>query len=116
MRKTVLTLMLLLSGAWLLAQDNMSKSSGTSGTTTIEGCLQTTGSYYNLTDSSGKVYHLSGEANKLKDHVGHQVQITGMPGVKTVDTTVQGAESTAKELSVFKVKSVKHVADTCTSK
>ena len=116
MRKTVLTLVLLLSGAWLLAQDNTSKSSGTSGTTTIEGCLQTTGSYYNLTDSSGKSYRLSGYSDSIKDHVGHQVQITGIPGEKAVDTTVQGAESTAKELRVFKVKSVKHVADTCTSK
>jgi hypothetical protein len=113
MRKTLLTLVLLLSAAWLLAQDTMGKSSGAAGETTITGCLSTTGTYFNLTDSSGKVYRLNGYANKLKDHVGHQVAITGMPGVKTVGTTTQGAASTAKEIPVFKVKSIQHVADSC---
>lgn len=113
MRTTVLTLLLLVSAACLLAQDNPSKSAGA---TTIEGCLKAAGSYYTLTDGTGKVYHLSDPNSKLQGHDGQQVQITGTPRIKTVDTTVQGAESTAKEESVFRVKSVKHIADTCTSK
>jgi hypothetical protein len=113
MRKILLTLVLLLTATWLLAQDNMGKSSGTSSTTTIEGCLSNHNGQYWLTQKDGSVYQLSSHANVLKEHVGHEVEITGVPGVKTTDTTVQGAASSAKEQPVFRVKSVKHIADTC---
>jgi len=112
MRKILLTvLLLLLSASWLLAQDNMGKSSMSE--TTIEGCLSTSTGHYYLTDTTGKKYFLSGYANKLKDHVGHEIKVTGMLGLKTTGTTQQGAASTATEKEVFKVKSVEHVADTC---
>lgn len=113
MRRTLAILMLLLSASWLLAQDNMGKSSDAAGTT-IEGCLSSSSGHYYLTDNSGKKYFLSGEANKLKSHVGHEIKVTGMMGVKTSDTTQEGLESSAKEMPVFKVKSVQHVAETCT--
>ena len=112
MRKTLILLLVLVSASWLLAQDNMGKSSGSAGTT-IEGCVSTASEHYYLTDSTGKKYFLSGYANKLKDHVGHDVKVTGVLGVKTTDTTQQGAESTAKEMPVLKVKSIQHVADSC---
>jgi len=113
MRKTVLTLVLLLSATWLLAQDNMGKS-GSGGETTIQGCLSHVGAYFYLTDAGGKKYHLVGYNGKeLGEHVGHTVAITGTPTIKTIDTTVQGSESTVKEIPVFKVKGLKHVADTC---
>jgi hypothetical protein len=112
MRKTsVLALALLLSASWLLAQDNMGKSAGSA--TTIQGCVSNANGQYWLTDSSGKKYQLSSHANVLKNHIGHEVAIAGGPAVKTIDTTVQGSESTAKEIFVFRVKTVKHVADTC---
>ena len=113
MRKILVVLVLLLCAVCLLAQDNMGKSSGT--TTTIQGCLSKDG-YYFLTDSSGKKYHLVGYNTKeIAEHVGHTVAITGTPTIKTTDTTVQGAESSAKEVPAFKVKSLKHIADTCKS-
>ena len=115
MRKTwLLILVLLFSAAWLQAQSSGQASGKTSGVTTIQGCLQFTDGHYRLTDSSGTVYQLSNDANKLTHHVGHEVKITGAPGVRTVDTTIQGAASSAKEVPVFKVKTVTHVADTCT--
>ena len=111
MRKTLMiTLVLLMSAAWLQAQDSMSKASST---TTITGCLATLGNNYNLTDSNGKVYQLSDEANKLAKHVGHEVKITGTPGVRTRDTTQTGVEATVKETPVIRVKTVTHVADNC---
>lgn len=116
MRKTlVLTLVIFVSTMWLAAQDQMSKSS--SSPTTIQGCLSFTDGHYRLTDSSGKVYQLSNEANKMTHHVGHEIKVTGMPGVRSVDTTPAegGGESTVKEQSVFKVKTVTHVADSCTA-
>jgi hypothetical protein len=115
MRKTLLLLLLLLSATWLLAQDNMGKSSDASGPT-IEGCLSVAGGHYILTDSSGQGYRLSGYANKLKAHVGHDIKITGMPGDKTVSTTEQGVGSTVKTIPVFHVKSIEHVADSCKAK
>jgi len=113
-RKTlVITLVVLVSAMWVAAQDQMSKSS--SGPTTIQGCLSYTDGHYRLTDSSGKVYQLSNEANKLQHHIGHEIKVTGMPGERTVDTTTQGAASSAKEQPVFKVKTITHMADTCTA-
>lgn len=114
MRKTlIVTLVVFVSTMWLAAQDQMSKSS--SGPTTIQGCLSYTDGHYRLTDSSGKVYQLSNEANKLTHHVGHEIKVTGMPGERTVDTTQQGTASSVKEQPVFKVKTVTHVADSCTA-
>jgi len=114
MRKTVVLLVLVLSATWLLAQDNMGKAADSEST--IQGCLSNAGGHYYLTDSSGTKYFLSGYANKLKDHIGHEVAITGMDSVKTTSTTQQGAASTAHQQHVFRVKTIKHVADTCTTK
>lgn len=106
MRK-VLTLALLVLGAICMqAQD--------SGSKTIQGCLQYTKHHYFLTDSSGTQHQLSGYANKLKDHVGHEVEITGTEGVHTTGTTTDGMASSAHQAPVLKVESIKHIAETCT--
>ena len=104
-----LTLLLLISAASLLAQD----AGKTASPSTVQGCLKYSNSHYRLTDSSGKHYQLQSQANKLKHFVGQQVEITGKPGVRTVGTTETGTASSAQEESVFVVKTVKHVADTC---
>ena len=112
MRKTLLLLVVLLFAVGLLAQDTMGKSSGAA--TTIQGCLSRDGSYFYLTDSSGKKIRLVGYNGKgINEHVGHTVAITGVQTIKTTDTTQQGAESTAKETPAFKVQSIKHIADSC---
>jgi len=117
MRKTLmLTVVLLLSAVCLLAQDNMGKSSGMADETTITGCLSRAGGYFTLTDSSGNKHHLVGyNAKQMGEHVGHTVEITGTPTIKTTDTTQTGLESSAKETPAFKVKSVKHIAATCSA-
>jgi len=113
MYKTLmLALALIVSAAWLQAQDTMGKSSPV----TLEGCLSNHNGQYWLTESNGTVHQLSSNAQKLSPNVGHEVQITGMPGVKTTDTTIQGEASAAKEKAVFKVRSVTSVADTCKAK
>jgi len=109
------TLVLVLSALWLQAQDAGQTTGKTSGLTTIQGCLQYTNGHYRLTEDNGTTHQLQSEANKLIHHVGHEVAITGKPAVRSVDTTVQGSESTVKEEPVFKVSSVKHIADTCTA-
>ncbi|HZL69452.1 MAG TPA: hypothetical protein VFC29_19230 [Candidatus Limnocylindrales bacterium] len=114
MRKTlVLTLVLLASAVWLQAQDAGKTGGKTSDLDTIEGCLQRSEGQYSLTDNTGTIHHLTGGASKLNPHVGHEVEITGKPGVRTLDTTPQGGASSAVEQPIFEVKSVKHIADTC---
>jgi ABC-type transport system involved in cytochrome c biogenesis ATPase subunit len=112
-RKTLmLTLVLLTSAVWLQAQDS-GQMGKTSDLTTIQGCLQYSKGHYRLTEDNGTTHQLQSQANKLQAHVGHTVELTGKPAVRTVGTTIQGAASSAKEEQVFKVSTIKHVADTC---
>ncbi len=112
MRKTlVLTLVVMVFAICLQAQD----AGKTSDTTTLTGCLSYVPQHYVLTDSSGTAHRLSGYANKLKPHVGHEVEITGKEGVHTTGLTEQGAASSAAQVPVFKVSSVKHIAATCSA-
>ncbi len=92
------------------AQDAASKPSSLE---TIAGCLQSSEGQYSLIDDTDTIHHLVGGASKLKPHVGHEVEVTGKPGVRTLDTTPPGGASAAVTQAVFEVKSVKHIADTC---
>jgi hypothetical protein len=110
--KTLMFIVVLLfSTVWLQGQE----ASKTAGLTTLQGCLTYSNSHYRLTEDNGTSHQLQSQANKLTKHVGHEVTITGKPAVRTVGTTVQGAASSVTEEKVFKVTSVQHVADTCTS-
>ena len=112
MRKTLmLTLVLMVSAVWLQAQD----AGKTSNLETIEGCLHHSAGQYTLIDDTNTIHHLVGGAAKLSHHIGHQVEITGKPGVRTLDTTPQGGASAAVVQPIIEVKSVKHIADTCKS-
>ncbi len=88
----------------------------TAGPATTQGCLSSSSGQYFLTDSSGTRHELSGLDNKLKAHIGHEVEITGKPSVKTEASTSYGAASSAEEIPVFEVKSVKQIADACRPK
>ncbi len=110
MRKVlVLTLGLLVSGVWLQAQD----AGKTSNLETIAGCLKISEGQYSLIDDTNTIHHLSGGASKLKPHVGHEVEITGKPGIRNIDTTAAGLASSVVVQPVIEVKSVKYIADTC---
>jgi hypothetical protein len=111
----MLILVIFVSALWLQAQDAGQTTGKTADLTTIQGCLQYTNGHYRLTEDNGTSHQLQSQANKLTKHVGHEVAITGKPAVRTVDATVQGAASSVKEEPVFRVTSVQHVADACTS-
>ena len=111
-------LALLIFATCLLAQaatasEKNQNSGKDAGLTTIEGCLRSSNSQYTLTDSNGEVQLLSGADNKLGHQVGRQVELTGKPGIRTVDMTNAGTASSAAEQKVFEVKTVKRVADVC---
>jgi hypothetical protein len=107
------TLMLTLVVAGFVVCSFAQDAGKTTDMTTIQGCLQYTRHNYVLMDNSGKEHELYGHANKLKAHVGHEVEVTGREGTRSVSSTVQGAASSTHEVPVFKVSSLKHVADTC---
>lgn len=112
----MLALVLLLSTAWSQAlQDNPSGQNpgSTPDPNTIQGCLQIDNGEYTLTDSTGTVHRIAGSGKKLKPHVGHEVELTGKPSWRTLDTTLAGGASSAKTQYVFDVKSVKPIADNC---
>jgi uncharacterized protein DUF5818 len=123
MSKTLMfAAVLLLSAAWLQAQQypqsGSSPSGGTqtssgqghesSGKTTVEGCLQGSDGNFTLTDSSGATYQLQGDTSKLSEHVGHEVQIKGT-------TSGAAAGSSAGSQQTLNVDSVKHLGKTCKS-
>ena len=119
MPKTLLLAAAVLIGAaWLPGQEGqMGQSAGkASNLATIDGCLSNTSGQYFVTDSSGTRHELSGSTNKLKPLIGHQVQVSGKPSVKTEASTSYGAASSAEQIPVFEVKSVKQLSDTCLAK
>jgi hypothetical protein len=85
------------------------------GPNTLDGCLQREGFQYSLIDQAGKKHRLTGDTGKLGHLTGHQVEVTGQPAVKTIDTTEQFAASTVEEIPVFQVKTSKLISKTCTS-
>ena len=112
MYKTLIFVVLLLSVAPLTAQEKPS-SPAKSGPAVMEGCLSYGAGQYFLIDSSGAKHELSGSTNKLKEHIGHEVQISGKPSTKTMEATTYGAASSADVVPVFEVKSAKRIADAC---
>jgi hypothetical protein len=115
MYRTSILVLLLVSAPWLPGQEK-SSSQAKSGPTAMEGCLSYASGQYFLIDSGGAKLELSGSTNKLKDHIGHEVQITGKSSTKTVEATSYGAASSADVFPVFEVKSVKPIAGDCASK
>lgn len=115
MRNTLLlALGLLVCAVWLQAQDSGQTMGKTSDMITVQGCLQVANGRYSITDSNGVVHQLTGAATKLSPHVGHEIEVTGTPRTRAASTTVQGAASTAHVVPAIGVKSIKHIADTCT--
>ena len=104
------TAILLLSAVWMAAQQQPSdpgqnNSAKHADETTIQGCLNGSGSSFTLTDKSGKAYQLEGDASKLTDHVGHEVQLIG--------TQSAGSASSSDAQPTFTVKKLKMLAASC---
>jgi hypothetical protein len=77
-----------------------------------EGCLQRQGWQYLLNERDGTQEQLTGYS-KLKDFVGHEIQITGVRGVRTVDNTPPGGASSVITHPVINVKTVKDLGKGC---
>ena len=93
---------ILLSAAWVVAQDSAQAGSSTSSQTassasemTIEGCLSGSAGNFTLTDNAGKSDQLQGETSKLSDQIGHQVRIKGTQTATASATTPSGDTASA---------------------
>ena len=120
MYKTLmLLLVLLVSAAWMQAQatpqseptQSTAEPSGTAGHMMVEGCLSGSDGNYTLTADNGTMYQLTGNTAELKDHVGHEVQITG----KTSGSASASSSSSMSsgQQQTLDVKSMKHISKTC---
>lgn len=121
MRQLFLLAVLLLSCAWVAAQNYPSSGQKQSGQqqsgsamsgsqTKVEGCLSGADGKYTLTDKHGTTYELTGDTSKLAEHVGHTVEITGTSSGSATST---GNKMGAGAAETLDVTSVKHIAKTC---
>ncbi len=87
----------------------------------VQGCLGGSDGNYTLTqNSTGTVYKLNADDSKLKDHVGHEVAVSGT--TKTDNSassagsgsTTSGSSSGSMGGSLIDVTHVKMVSSTCT--
>jgi hypothetical protein len=123
MTKTLLlALSLLVSAAWLQAQEQYPQSGSSqtgasaSGQTTVQGCLQGSDGNYTLTADDGTKYQLQGDTAKLSAHVGHEVQITGSTtSASTATSPTTGTPAGATQQPTLTVQNMKHISKTCKS-
>ena len=120
MHKTLmLTLALLMSALWLQAQEgNPGKDVWVPTNTyppTVDGCLRSSNLHYTVVDKDGTVYNLTGSTARLSPYVGHEVEVTGKPTVRSFSTTEKDIASTVEEIPALDVKSVKELSKTCDS-
>ena len=77
-----------------------------------QGCLQQSGWQYFLNQRDGTQEQITGYS-KLKEFVGHEIEITGVRGVRTVDNTPPGGASSVITRSIVHVKTVKDLGKGC---
>lgn len=114
-RSLILAMALLFAATWAQAQreDTGQYSPGGEGKTqTVQGCLQGSGGNFTLTDSSGTVYRLLGDSTKLREHVGHEIEVTGP--VNTVTRATSASTGAAAGSQTIDGKKVKHISAHCT--
>ena len=130
-RALMLAAVLLLSVAWLQAQQDPQASpsnarsgqgnasqTGSGSETTVQGCLQGSSGNFTLTDKSGTTYQLAGDTSKLTEHVGHEVKIKGTTSASSSaagsSTTPPSGTVAGGSQSTLTITEMEHVSKTCT--
>lgn len=111
----LLSSILLLSAVWAAAQydsDSGSESTTASRKMTVEGCLDGAIGNYILTDYAGVTYRITGNAERLKPHVGETIRVTGVvtPVVHVPGAMSEGIE-TQPTLSVLSFQRISAVCN-----
>lgn len=116
----LLASILLLSAAWAMAQNGQYSTSG--GRMTVEGCLSEAGGNFMLTSRSGVSYQLTGDTDRLKDHVGQTLRVKGFStpeagaASEAPNSMSEGADADAQAQQgppMLSVRSFKHVSSNC---
>jgi hypothetical protein len=112
MRKLLLLPALLLVVTWAAAQTESSQEApAKAGSATIvQGCLSGSDGNYTLTDKNGTSYQLTGDTSKLKEHIGHEMKVTGTSGP---GSSSMGGQTSSSATQTIQVKSFKHISKTC---
>jgi hypothetical protein len=121
MKSMLFALSLLLSATLLAQQESANPQPGSnpsdtaaSRQKTIQGCLKGDGNSFTLIDDSGTTYQLEGDSAKLKNHVGHEVQVAGTVGKASGSTSSTSTGDISQP--AIQVVDVKHVSSSCSSK
>jgi Protein of unknown function (DUF5818) len=130
---TVFTLLVSLSAFAQYGQDNSAKpdtqenqqKKSEKGTKTVTGCLQKGDEpgEFSLRAEDGKVWELKSSSVKLEDHLGHTVTVTGSAHKESMaeekkekkEGEVEKAAN-KEEYGDIRVKNLKMVSDSCSSK
>ena len=98
------------------------------GSTTLRGCLSSSGGGYTLTDASGTQYQLSGDTSKLSQHVNNEVEVkgttSGSSGTGSADASTSNGSSAGSQSAtgsaaagsagqMFTVSKVKKISGSC---
>jgi hypothetical protein len=116
-KSLLLSVLLLACATWLQAQaypQSSATQADAAGATTVQGCLSGSEGNYTLTADSGTTYTLTGDTAKLKDHVGHEVSITGKTSGSSASSASSASSSTGAG-QTLEVTSMKHIAASCKS-
>ena len=112
---------LLLSAAWAVAQ-NGPANDASGARVTVEGCLSEAGGNFLLTSQSGVSYQLTGNTDRLKDHIGQTIRVKGFStpeagaASEAPNSMSEGADANAPAQqgpSMLSVRSFKHVSSSC---
>lgn len=103
------------------AQSPASSAATATATSSIQGCLGgTTGNYVLTQDNTGTTFKLSGDDSTMKDHVGHEVQVSGQLVASNgsggdQEQTSTGNSPAANAINAIQVTGITMVADHCNS-
>lgn len=134
MRSSLIALVIVVAGLGIAAAQTDEATPQTPqtsvqlGPSTIQGCLSGAAGEFTVTDSSGKVYKLKGNADQLSAKVGHQVEVIGRvaEGAAANDSTTAASSasdtpaasattSSATQAVTLEISSVKDIAEQCSS-
>ncbi|HJX83263.1 MAG TPA: hypothetical protein VJ723_02835 [Candidatus Angelobacter sp.] len=71
----------------------------------VQGCVSAANGAFSLTDGSGTIYKLAGDASKFPEHNGHKVEVTG--------TIAPATSGQAESQPTLTVASIQLIAPSC---
>jgi hypothetical protein len=115
---------LLLSGSFLLAQDNTSANSNqhsskdSKGQLTVQGCVgRSSGDYILIKPDPGVTYELQATGKtKLRQYLGQQVEVTGTESPSLSTSSDTSARTGSPSPVTLTITSIKTIGKECTAR